>query len=178
MTWLHNWQPNYIRFRTTICEAFVFMLRTKRERKLICRSADAAHVQLAVACVFPAFSKYLVLDKMCSLCKPGYITLFPVPTTTKVNFVLSAGQLEGEEFVSWFNNNNWTHGRCSFLRSIRCACSHTHTFPLHVLHKCPCADRECNSMGWLWSTQKKTQEKEAGNEHKDDDQILPVIIQD
>lgn len=25
---------------------------------------------------------------------------------------------------------------------------------------------------------KKTQEKEAGNEHKDDDQILPVIIQD
>lgn len=126
---------------------------------------------------FSSFSKYLVLDKMCSLCKPGYITLFPVPTTTKVNFVLSAGQLEGEEFVSWFNNNNWTHGRCSFLRSIRCACSHTHTFPLHVLHKCPCADRECNSMGWLWSTQKKTQEKEAGNEHKDD-QILPVIIQD
>lgn len=104
---------------------------------------------------FSSFSKYLVLDKMCSLCKPGYITWFPVPTTTKVNFVLSAGQLEGEEFVSWFNNNNWTHGRCSFLRSIRCACSHTHTFPLHVLHKCPCADRECNSMGWLWSTQKK-----------------------
>lgn len=180
-------QVHHIWLRTTACEGSLLMRSRAAEfvGGSVKRPAEAALIELLSFWQLLLFLQFFQIfgsrQEVPTLWARSDVTLFPDLTTTKWNRPFSSAYHLPPSVLCTMGITEYfkflkraiiredmrvglmriTHGQCSFLRSSRYECSHTHTCPLHTLHTHSSADRGNNSMGSLWKTRGRTHVKDC-----------------
>lgn len=174
-------QMHHIGLRTTVHEG---SLVNEKQTSRVSRSFRPLWSSWSLLwLIFEFFQIFGSALEVLTLWARSYVALFPDLTTTRWSFFfflfirLTLNHFSSNlqknnrilEIPLRYNNkggyesrsrgDNWTHGWCSFLRSIRYECNHTHICLRRISHTHPSADRANSSMGSLWKKEKRSHQR-------------------